>query len=268
MLDIPDVIMDDTLQAVDPVPAPTDVGEVSPDAFDAEGYAYWESALREAIDPPWLLPYQEPTITELLEQLLEACRRTVGDWWDCVFWSQQAFSFNCTVAVAQDILTAYGVEISEGELTEIMIREGWLTEEGGTLATVGATLDHGGIPSHTVMDATIDNVIAELAAGHKVVIPVDSSELWDQSVFGRMWDWMTDLGGGTADHVVWITEIDMTDPDNPIVTINDTGHPDGQSAQYSLNELRDAWADSHFSYIATDINPSEYLVTQIPLDFA
>ena len=264
MLDIPDVISDDVTQvAVDPVPAPTDAGELAADAFDAEGYAYWESALREGLQTPWQCSPEDPLL-----EWLEACRNTVGDWWDSLFWSQQAFSFNCTVAVAQDILTAYGVEISEGELTEIMIREGWLTEEGGTLATVGATLAHGGIPSHTVMDATIDNVIAELQAGHKVVLPVDSSELWDQSFFGEMWDWMTDLGGGNADHVVWITDIDMTDPDNPIVTINDTGHPDGQSAQYSLNELRDAWADSHFSYIATDINPSEYVLSQIPILFS
>ena len=259
MLDIPDVISDDVTQvAVDPVPAPTDAGELAADAFDAEGYAYWASTLGESIAPPWIPPPHELTITELLELLLEACRRTFGDWWDCQFWSQQAFSFNCTVAAAQDILTAYGINISEGELTEIMLREGWLTEEGGSLATVGATLDYGGIPSHTVMDATFENIVAELVAGHKVVLPVDSSELWDQSVFGRMWDWMTDLGGGTADHVVWITEIDMSDPDNPIVTINDTGHPDGQAAQYPLNELRDAWADSHFSYIATDISPAEY----------
>ena len=259
MLDIPDVISDDTLQAVDPVTAPTeptDVGEVSADAFDAEGYAYWESTLESAVEHPWLLP-DGLTSQELLEMVRAGC--IVGaEWWDSIFWSEQAFSFNCTVAVAQDILASYGFSISEGELTEIMLREGLLTEEGGSLATVGATLDYAGIPSHTVMDATIDDVVSELAAGHKVVIPVDSSELWDQSFFGRMWDWITDLWGGEADHVVWITEVDMSDPDNPIVTINDTGHPDGQSAQYSLNELRAAWADSHFSYVATDISPFEY----------
>ena len=259
MLDIPDVISDDTLQAVDPVPAPTDAGELAADAFDAEGYAYWESALGEDLQSPWLLPEDTYTREEVLEMLAEAARTRIGPWWDCQFWSQQAFSFNCTVAVAQDILTAYGVEISEGELTEIMIREGWLTEEGGTLATVGATLAHGGIPSHTVIDATIDDVIAELQAGHKVVIPVDSGELWEQSALGRLAEAMEDLWGGEADHVVWITDIDMTDPDNPMVTINDTGHPDGQAAQYPLNELMDAWADSHFSYIATSISPAEYV---------
>ena len=263
MLDIPDVISDDVTQvAVDPVPAPPDAGELSADAFDAEGYAYWESALSQPSFStpywPWVLP-EDLTIPELLELLKIAFQKTHGAWWDCQFWSLQAFSFNCTVAVSQDILTAYGINISEGELTEIMIREGWLTEEGGSLATVGATLDSGGIPSHTVVDATLDDVIAELVAGHKVVIPVDSSELWDHSVFGRLWDWMTDLWGGEADHVVWITEIDMSDPDNPMVTINDTGHPDGQGAQYPLNELRGAWADGHFSYVATSISPAEYV---------
>lgn len=258
MLDIPDVIMDDVTQgAVDPVTVPTDVGEPSANLSDTDGYRFWEEALREGIQHPWILP-DDLTRSELLE-LLEDASRSAGNWWDSRFWSEQVFSFNCTVAVAQDILTAFGVEISEGELTEIMIREGLLTEQGGSLATVGATLHYGGIPSHTVIDATIDDIFAELIAGHKVVIPVDSSELWDQSFFGEMWDRMEDIGGGIPDHVVWITEIDMTNPDNPIVTVNDTGHPDGQGAQYPLDDFRDAWADSRFSYIATSITPAEYV---------
>ena len=255
MLDIPDVLLDDAT-----IDSPPDMPPLH--SLEGEAADYWKTFLEDPWEGlPWTFP-PELTPGEIQEMLLEACEdpnRVAGNWQDCRFWSLQAFSFNCTVAVAQDILAAYGVEISEEALTEIMIREGLLTENGGSIATVGATLDYGGIPTYAYMNATFDNLFAELVAGHKVVIPVDSSELWDQGVFGRMWDWMTDLGGGTADHVVWVTEIDMSNPNNPIVTINDTGHPDGQAAQYPLNDLRDAWADSHFTYIATTLPPGEYV---------
>ena len=264
MLDIPDVISDDVTQgAVDPVPAPTDVGEVSADAFDAEGYAYWEesvirdntSSLVSSIDGqsvpvPWLLP-EDLTAQELLEQLAETKGQT-GDWWNDWSWSRQALSLDYTVDVTQHLFTVYGIDISAEEVTEIMRREGLLIEGKGSLATVGAALDSKGIPSRVVWSATFDDVIAELQAGHKLVIPIDSSELWDQSFFDRMWDWMTDLGGGTADRVVLITEIDMSYPDNPRVTING-------NFPCRLSNLRDAWADSRFTYIATDITPSEYV---------
>ena len=245
MLDIPDVISDDVTQvAVDPVPTPPDAGELSADAIDAEGYAYWESVIRDNTSP--LVSSQE-----LLEQLAET-RGQTGDWWNDWVWSRKALSLDYTVDVTQHLFTVYGIDISAEEVTEIMRREGLLIEGKGSLATVGAALDSKGIPSHVVMGATFDDVIAELQAGHKLVIPIDSSELWDHSFFDRMWDWMTDLGGGTADRVVLITEIDMSYPDDPRVTING-------NFPCRLSNLRDAWADSYFTYIATDITPSEYV---------
>lgn len=268
MLDIPDVTLDDATTTTG-VDRADDATMTELDPAGADTYKYWEThLLSESLDPsldwPWVIP-SELTVSELLELLREALNRELAGnpWWDSQFWTMQTLSFNCTVAVSQDIITAYGVDISEGELTEIMIREGWLSEAGGSLGTVGATLAHVGISSHTCYDATFDDLFAELVAGHKVVIPVDSSELWDQSAFGELWDWMTDLGGGTADHVVWVTGIDMTDPDNPTVTINDTGHPDGQGAVYPLNEVREAWEDSRFSYVATDFPPSEYVQPEV-----
>ena len=49
-----------------------------------------------------------------------------------------------------------------------------------------------------------------------------------------------------------MTGFDVSDPDNPMVIVNDPGHPDGQGHAYPLDRFMDAWENSNFIMTATD----------------
>ncbi|MBQ8015501.1 MAG: hypothetical protein IJ264_04865, partial [Clostridia bacterium] len=53
-----------------------------------------------------------------------------------------------------------------------------------------------------------------------------------------------------ADHAVQVIGIDYSDPDNPMVILNDSGHPDGCGEMVPLDDFVDAWEDSGCQMIA------------------
>lgn len=174
------------------------------------------------------------------------------------FYDRQDLPYNCSVAVQHCILKAFGIDVSEAELTELAIENGWLTEEGGDLLNLGKVLEYYGIDTHTRVNLSLDNLIEELEQGHSVIAVVDAGELWARGFLGEAWEWIEDIFGGAPDHAVWITGIDMSDPDNPQVIINDTGHPDGAGQRYPLSEFADAWADACYIYVKTNDAPPDY----------
>ena len=52
--------------------------------------------------------------------------------------------------------------------------------------------------------------------------------------------------------MITVTEIDLSDSDNPQVFINDSGIPNGVATSYPLDKFLDAWENSDFQYTATD----------------
>ena len=174
-----------------------------------------------------------------------------------LYWGYQRLGYNCTVAVQTCILKWYGIDISEMLLTQFATEQGWLTEKGGSFADLGKVLRYFGVETHTRLNATFDDLLNELQQGHAVIVPVDAGELWADDLFSRLWEYMEDLLG-IPDHVVWVTGIDMSNPDDPQVIVNDTGHPDGAGQRYPLSEFRDAWEDANFDYIATSQPPPQY----------
>ena len=169
----------------------------------------------------------------------------------------QDLPYNCSVAVQYCILRAFGVDVSEAEVTELAMEKGWLTHNGATIEDVGKVLEHYGIDIHCRENATFANLIVELERGHSVIIVVDAGELWAESFGEHAQEWLEDIAD-RPDHVVWLTGIDLSDPNEPYVIINDTGHPDGAGARYSLSEFKDAWEDGRYTYIATDEAPADY----------
>ena len=174
-----------------------------------------------------------------------------------LFWTVQNLSYNCTVAVQYCILMAHGIDVSQDELNELAMQEGWLTENGGSIADLGRVLQHFGIETHTKVDATAEDLISELQQGHSIIIPCDVGELWADTFLEHLWEWMEDVLN-MPDHVVWVTGIDMTDPDNPQVIVNDTGTFDGIGQRYPLSEFIDAWEDANFTYVATNEAPPDH----------
>ena len=221
----------------------------------------WE--LEFDIAPPWelnsedilgTLPVTDLDVGELTREALDAqnpeSEMHGRPWYDLRFWDHQMLSFNCGVVVQKMILNAYGIPLTEGELTEIAIDRGWLTEGGMSPADVGKLLEHFGIETHAVVGATVDDLIAELQQGHCVIVAVRGNDLFFPD--DPIEEVLDEFDGDAADHVVWVTGIDNSDPDNPIIYVNDSGNPDGAGRAYTLDEFVDGWEDSRFSYIATD----------------
>ena len=169
---------------------------------------------------------------------------------DVMYWQPQTTEFTCAVQAQRGIIEMFtGEDISEAELVYEATSFGWLNDGGMSPTDVGKLLELHGVSCHTRFNANIEELMAELASGHKVIIGVDGGELWGED--GPLEDFFQE----SADHAVWVTGVDR---ENGLVTINDSGDPNGAGKVYDLRLFVDAWADSNFNYIATDEAPPDF----------
>lgn len=164
---------------------------------------------------------------------------------------QQTYPDTCAIKSQQLILQDFGVELTEDQCVQYSIEHGWYANDGsGTqMGDVGKLLCDAGIPCTQRDGGNVYDLVNELAQGHKVIVGVDSGELWDNSIL----DWLKDIFfGDTPDHALIVAGIDLTDPDNPMVILTDpgTGQP---AAPYPLDQFMDAWKDSNCFMVSTDV---------------
>lgn len=165
---------------------------------------------------------------------------------DSLVWHQQTTPFTCGVVSSEMVLKMFGVEISEAELVYEATQEGLLTDNGITTEGIQKILDNHGIDTH-LTSGSISDLQSELGDGHKIVIPLDSGEIWGED------SPYEDFFGERADHAVVLTGIDA---ERGVVFLNDPGHPDGQAMQVDIDKFTDAWDDSGNQFIASDESPS------------
>jgi predicted double-glycine peptidase len=164
-------------------------------------------------------------------------------------WVHQTTDYTCAVVSQEMILHEYGIEVSEEELMDVATEHGWLSPGGTSLEDMAQLLEYYGVESHMEESGDFEDLMRELAQGHKVIVAVDSGEIWGGDASDG------DVDG--ADHAVVVTGIDMSDPDNPMVIVNDPGDPSGAGKAYPLEEFLDAWRDSDCRYVATDEPPPD-----------
>lgn len=162
---------------------------------------------------------------------------------DSLVWHQQTTDFTCGIVSSEMILKMFGLDISESQLVYEATSQGFLTDNGMSIEGIQNILEKHGVDTH-VGHGDINDLKQELDAGHKIIIPVDSGEIWGTD--SRWEDWL----GERADHAVVITGIV-----GDTVYLNDPGHPDGQAMEVSLYKFKDAWNDSGNKYLATDDAP-------------
>lgn len=171
---------------------------------------------------------------------------------DVAFWQPQTTGFTCAIQAQRSIIEAYtGQEISESQLVYEATAGGILTEGGMSPENVGMLLEQHGIPCHQVSDASIADLVSELSAGHKVIVGVDSGELWGEDYA------LEDFFSQAADHAIWVTGVRQAEDGSMWVVINDSGVPDGAGKEYPLEQFKDAWEDSCGFYVATDAPPPD-----------
>lgn len=168
---------------------------------------------------------------------------------------------NCAVAAEISIINQFGGDdLSLDDASYISASHGWYQEGMGTGPDeIGNLMDLAGIPNHTVMDGTIEQLALELQQGNGVIVGVNSAELWDEGILNDIKQFFCEAFGydtaefNPADHAVTVTGIDISDPDNPMVILNDSGMANGAAVRYPLDQFRDAWENSDFRYTATDV---------------
>lgn len=167
---------------------------------------------------------------------------------------------NCAVEAERSIINIFlDSPLTQQEAIYISSSHGWYQPGVGTSqADIGQMMDTYNIPNHTVVNASVTDLAGELAQGHGIIVGVDSEELWDTGLLAELKQWLSntfgiDFGDTGANHAVVVTGIDVTDPNNPMVIINDSGVPNGQGQPYPMDKFLHAWEDSNCYYTATDV---------------
>lgn len=184
----------------------------------------------------------------------------------------QGYDDTCAVRSQQIILRDFGVDVSQEQLMQFAEENGWYQKGGGTpMAFVGYILQGCGVNVHQQEDCNVYDLVNELAQGHRVIVGVDSGELWADKDSGTPWyerltdkasEWFEDQfhGENGADHALIVAgvEVDQNNPENTKVILTDPGTGDLR-IEYSLDEFMDAWKDSNCFMVATnDAAPYQY----------
>ncbi|MBQ9727724.1 MAG: C39 family peptidase [Kiritimatiellae bacterium] len=176
------------------------------------------------------------------------------------FWDMQEFADNCEPTSESFIIRQFGFDnISTNDFAYISQANGWYVPGGGTNPEhIGEMMDLFGIENHTLPNASLDDLAREIAEGHGVIVGVRSNQLWEQGPLQELWNWFAKTFGfdnpwdQPADHALCVTGFDVSDPDHPMVIVNDPGHPEGAGQAYPLDRFMDAWENSNFHMTATD----------------
>lgn len=178
---------------------------------------------------------------------------------------QQQYPDTCAIKSQQLILNEYGIDVNEDQLVQFSYDHGWYNGDGtGTNAEdVGNLLESANIPVTRQADANVFNLVSELSQGHKVIVGVDSGELWDNKFMG----WLNDFfNGDTPDHALIVAGIDTSDPNNVMVIVDDPGTGEYHKA-YPLDQFMDAWSDSECYMVSTDIPVPDHSLAMTNFDY-
>jgi hypothetical protein len=186
---------------------------------------------------------------------------------DTLLWDgQQSYPDTCAIRCQEFILEQFtGRDIAEDTLVREAMEHGWYAPGSGTsVEDVGNLLELNGIPIHRYQHATIFHLANELAQGHKVIVGVDSGELWrDHPILEAIED---KLGINGADHAVVVSGIDTSIPTQTNVIISDPGTGEAV-ASYPLDLFVDAWKDSNFFMVATENPAPKWLPEMVHFDY-
>lgn len=162
------------------------------------------------------------------------------------YWEHQGNTNRCAVFSQKFIIEELtGQELDIEELADLAESNGWFSEEGGTpFLNMNKILDYYGVENEMTFHNDISDIQECLENGGKVIVGIDADEIW----YGETNDLFTP--GDGANHAVEVIGIDNSDPDNPMVILNDSGTVGGCGEMVPLDMFLDAWEDSNCQMIA------------------
>ena len=157
------------------------------------------------------------------------------------YWECQGDTNRCALYSQKFVieeLSPDGTEIDIEQFAQIAKDHGWFTEEGGTtFLNMNNMLDYYGIENEMVFHQSISDIEDCLSNGGKVIVSIDSHEIWygeDNNIFAPE---------SSSNHAVEVIGIDRTDPEHPMVILNDSGTPNGRGEMIPLEVFEGAWED-------------------------
>lgn len=159
----------------------------------------------------------------------------------------------CNFCSEASVLNDYGFNVTEKQLQHEAAEQGWYSAGNGTpIDCMGKHIDGRGVPVSVTEGNGVDNLISELSQGHRVIVAIDSGELWNPGADEFVQDMVY---GGAPDHAVIVDGISLSDN---LVTITDSGTGHFRT-QYPLDNFMDAWNDSNYTMVATQLSPEEFM---------
>ena len=122
--------------------------------------------------------------------------------------------------------------------------------------------EHYGVQGRLETAVDFASIIAELRVGNPVILRVDGAELrgsvaGQRDRFNTIMDENNEMAAhihSDGGHVVWLTAIDNSDPDNPVFTVIDSSSARGVR-QYNMRAITAAAEDAEFEYITIGQRP-------------
>ena len=137
-----------------------------------------------------------------------------------------------------------GADIDIEDFADVAKEHGWFTEDGGTtFLNMNNMLDYYGIENEMSFHNNIEDIENCLNDGGKVIVSIDSDEIWmgkENNIFSP---------NSGANHAVEVIGVDRTDPDNPMVILNDSGSPYGKGEMVPLDVFEGAWEEGNCQMI-------------------
>jgi len=166
----------------------------------------------------------------------------------------QGYDPICAIRCQEMIMRDFGIQIPKDELVEYATAHGWYHGTGTKVCDIGNLLETCNIGTHSQHCDSVYDLINELKDGHRVIVGVDSHELWAEpgSLEYKFYRHLTN-----ADHALLVTSVNV-DPDNPensTVVLTDPGN--GSILTYDFERFAHAWKDSNCFMMATD-EPAPY----------
>jgi len=188
----------------------------------------------------------------------------------------QGYEDTCAIRCQQIIMRDYGCDISETQLKDFAESVGWY-DHGTPMGATGNLLEYVGIGVHKQTDCTVYDLINELSQGHRVIVGVDSNELWvkeNGTLMEKFTEYTEDfISGEKPDHALIVAGVNVDPIDNKVVSVVLTDPGSGNfRKEYSIDEFMDAWNDSKCFMMSTDTPaPYQYDVASgkmVPSNFA
>ncbi len=165
---------------------------------------------------------------------------------DMETWHMQDSDVSCAVCCQEFIAEQVtGQEFTEQEFCDLAERQGWFDPETGTAPEdVGKILEYMGFDVTHQEGVTVQELAQMLENGEKVIVGVNNMVLMNPK--------LANVPGMSVNHAVQVIGIDMTDPKNIQVILNDPGVPNGRGIRHRLDEFEAAWSKgNHFTISAT-----------------